>query len=167
MASMVPCPECNTMVRLGGGACPYCNARLGGERSVAWSAGAMVVLGVMLAGCPGDDSSDTMGDEGTATAPTSETMGTESSSASASASASASDTATVTESASDSLSTGALYGPVETSDFTTGLPTTGTDSGTGTDTDTDTDTDTGTDSSTGPGNTTGPQPLYGAADPDE
>jgi hypothetical protein len=125
--------------------CPSCDATIG-ERTVSVRPRfAMMIVGLALTGCPGDDGGDTAGDEG-ATAPTaSSTMG-------------ATETASTDGDDGSTLTTGVepLYGEPATTDAqtTTGASGTGSESG----------SESGTGDSGGGGPTTGPSPLYGVAE---
>ena len=126
----------------GDGRCPSCDAII--ERGIfARSACAMAFMGVMLAGCPADDTNDSVGDESSATAPTA--------SATMTAATESDTTADDTTGPPDQP----LYGVAETTSTTTPNETTGSTSGT------DTDATTGT---TTAGETTGPAPAYGIAE---
>jgi hypothetical protein len=113
----------------------------------------MMIVGLALAGCPAEDDGETMGSEGSATAPTaSSTMGE-------------TETSSDSNDASSTMPDQPAYGvPATTSGEATGS-TGESNGGTGTDTDSDGATDTGTDSGgTSSDPTTGPSPLYGVAE---
>jgi hypothetical protein len=136
MASMLStCSGCGVLVRADDDACPHYGVR---RRSVsAPLAGGVMLLGLMLAGCPADDSTETMG--GSATATTSTTNGgTETSGSTMTGGASMTSTSGMTmSSTTDDPGTTSAQPPYGVPDTTTtGEP------------DTDTDTD-GSDSTTG------------------
>jgi hypothetical protein len=150
MARLVPCPSCGSLVRHGDTKCPSCEASIGDRTVVVRAAGAMLVLGLTLTGCPAsDDSGETVGDESSETVPTVSTTNGDTGSSSA----------TEGDEVTSAATTGPLYGTFATGseDGSTASTTDGesgssSDSGSGSDTDTDTD------------GTTGPSPLYGVAE---
>ena len=64
---MIPCPECRRFVRTDHRHCPFCDASLA-RGSALGPAMATAVLGLTLAGCPGDDGGDEGAGTGTTTA---------------------------------------------------------------------------------------------------
>ena len=162
MASLVPCPECGTFLRVGDSRCPSCAATIG-ERTVSVrAAGAMIAMGLALTGCPDRSTGDTAG-----------TAGSEGSATTATESSTMSDTGSATASGSEASSDGeastwAEAGPA----YGVAVATTDWDasSSSGDQTATDTDvTATGTDSTGDTGivtSGTGPQPLYGVVESD-
>ncbi|MEX1361723.1 MAG: hypothetical protein AB1Z98_01250 [Nannocystaceae bacterium] len=124
MARLIPCPHCHAHVMLDERRCPHCSTEL--RTAFAPRAATTLLLGLALAGCPGDDTTDDgAGTQGT-TAPTSGT-------------ATASGTGTDTTSDGSIGSGGVEYGTVDTSmdddtGTTGGTDSTGTDSASGTET---------------------------------
>jgi hypothetical protein len=146
---------------MGDSRCPSCAATIGERTVSARGAGAMIVMGLALTGCPDRTVGDTAGSEGSATA------ATESSTMSGTGSATASEASSDGE-ASTFAEVGPAYGvAVATTDWdpssTSGDQTATDTDGTATDTGTTTDS-TGDDAGTGMG--PGPQPLYGVVESD-
>lgn len=56
MPRLTPCPSCHAHVMVGDRHCPHCGA---GLSTVNASRAGAVLIGLALAGCPGDDSSNT------------------------------------------------------------------------------------------------------------
>lgn len=136
MASMLStCSGCGVLVKADDDACPHCGVR---RRSVsAPLTGGVILLGLMLAGCPADDSTETMG--GSATASTTN-AGTETGGSTMSGGASMTSTSGMTmSSTTDDPGTTSAQPPYGVPDTTTtGEPDTGTDTDTdGSDTTTD------------------------------
>lgn len=132
MPRLIPCPRCYAHVVLDERRCPHCGAEL--RTTFAPRAATTLLLGLALAGCPGEDPDDDSNSSQTTTA------GTSTSSASGTGTVSSSD---------DSMSgaNGVEYGTVETGIDDDGTTSTGetsttggastTGDGTGTSTDTD------------------------------
>lgn len=117
MHRLIPCPSCHAHVMVGDRTCPSCGTAI---RTTAAPRITTVLLGLALAGCPGDDGDDTAGDSTTASSNgTGTTMA-------------ATDDGTTT---ADSItgSGGVDYGTADFGDELSGTDTDGTGTGTGTD----------------------------------
>jgi hypothetical protein len=132
MPRLIPCPSCHSHVLLSDSACPSCGATL--RTTTAPRVATTLLLGLALAGCPGEDGDDSAGDS--APASTSATDGTTTTDGATSTTNAT--TTTTADSITISGSGDAAYGVPDT-----GLEdTTATDTGTGTETETGTETDT-------------------------
>lgn len=148
MARLVPCPSCGSLARHGDTKCPSCDAPIGDRTVVVRAAGAMLVLGLTLTGCPASDDSETMGDESSETVPTVSTTNGDTGSSSA----------TEGDEVTSAATTGPLYGTFATGTEDGSTAGTTDESGSSSDSSSGDATDTDTDG------TTGPSPLYGVAE---
>jgi hypothetical protein len=155
-APLIPCPACKVHIRFDDSGCPHCGERIRTCRAGVKAAGA-ILLGLAMAGCPGDDTtsdSESMGSN------SSQTMG-------GTTMDSTSSPGSLTTADDDPSSVGpeSAYGVGDTTSLPTDSEgdstTTTTSTGSGSDTDTDTDTGTGT---TAGSSTTGLEPDYGVPD---
>lgn len=143
MTRLVVCPVCALDIHAHEQQCPHCGTA---QRSVAAPRASVVLLGLALAACPGDDDGDDTAGSATTTA---------TSSASAPTTGATGDTATTDDSLTGSG--GVEYGSADTFAETTDTATASTTDAT---TGTDGSTGTGTDGTTGGSETAG-EPEYG------
>lgn len=74
MPRLIPCPSCHAHVVLDERRCPHCSTEL--RTTLAPRAAGTLLLGLMLAGCPADDSTDDGASSQTTNATTNATSGT-------------------------------------------------------------------------------------------